>query len=126
MSGTLGSIGGSGSSDFELEILCDDAGSFLRHYVRNGQTGSFTVNDTALDGVTNYAPVGAVSLCQSKSDQLSVELLCDDNGSFFRQLVRNSAGIVTSHDVALDGVTSYVTVGTVYDCRKNKKCNTCR
>lgn len=108
------------------QVLCDTVSQFLRHYLRNGKTGIFTVSDTTLDGVTAYAPVGLVTLCLNKSDQLSVERLCDSNGAFFRYFIRDAAGVITSSDVALDGITAYAPVGTVTDCGQVKKCNTCR
>lgn len=69
MSGTVGSIGGSGgssTSDYEFSILCDSDGAgnvtrFLRRYSSVG--GIITTVDTLLDGVTAYAPVGTVKVC---------------------------------------------------------------
>lgn len=61
MSGTNGSVALS-ASDAEYEVLCDDAGPFLRRYTHTG-TGTPVITDTELDGTTPYTPTGAVTRC---------------------------------------------------------------
>ncbi|MCF3960615.1 hypothetical protein [Streptomyces fuscigenes] len=61
MSGTTASVAVP-STDAEYEVLCDDAGQFLRRYA-SGRSGAPAVTDTALDGVTPYTPTGAVVRC---------------------------------------------------------------
>lgn len=60
MSGTSGSVAGT-TVEREYEVLCDDAGAFLRRYAT--EDGTTVVTDTALDGVTAYTPVGTVVRC---------------------------------------------------------------
>ncbi|MER6828890.1 hypothetical protein ABT352_23115 [Streptosporangium sp. NPDC000563] len=52
------------TSDDEYEILCDDAGSFLRRY--STEDGATVVTDTALDGTTAYTPTGTVVRCDAQ------------------------------------------------------------
>lgn len=62
MAGTSGSVSGS-APDAEYEILCDDAGAFLRRYTT--LDGALVAVDTTLDGTTAYAPTGTVVRCGS-------------------------------------------------------------
>ncbi|HPC92137.1 MAG TPA: hypothetical protein P5317_07655 [Myxococcota bacterium] len=62
----VGAIAACATLNLEGEpvILCDAVGSFLRHYVYNQDTGQLdSTFDTALDGVTTYAPTGTVQVC---------------------------------------------------------------
>ncbi|MGF0163059.1 hypothetical protein ACQRET_03315 [Streptomyces koyangensis] len=61
MSGTNGSVAAA-ASDVEHEVLCDDAGPFLRRYTSTAG-GAPTVTDTELDGATPYTPSGTVTRC---------------------------------------------------------------
>ncbi|BBA98358.1 hypothetical protein RVR_4509 [Actinacidiphila reveromycinica] len=63
MSGTSGSVAAA-TADDEYEILCDDAGSFLRRY--STEDGTTVATDTELDGVTAYAPSGDVVRCDAE------------------------------------------------------------
>lgn len=58
---------------------------------------------------------GSISTNTSAPD-VEYEILCDDVGSFVRSYVRNSNGSITVVDMALDGVTAYVTTGNVGQC----------
>lgn len=112
MSGTIQSIGGSGSSattsDAEYQILCDDNGSFLRRIVRDS-AGTITITDTTLDGVTVYAPVGTVKLCQNANVTLHTECyLADTNG------VGYSAGDRVLHLTRLDISASPVVLNSIW------------
>ncbi|MFC8332727.1 hypothetical protein [Streptomyces olivaceus] len=60
MSGTSGSVAAA-TADDEYEILCDDAGSFLRRYSTEG--GATVATDTELNGTTPYLPTGEVVRC---------------------------------------------------------------
>lgn len=60
MAGTSGSVAGT-RPDAEYEILCDDAGSFLRRYTTDN--GVPVLTDTTLDGTTAYVPTGTVRRC---------------------------------------------------------------
>lgn len=91
------------SRDEELIILCDATPTrFLRRYNYDAVTGALvsTVN-TTLDGVTPFAPVGAVGVCTTAiaSDfDFVVTTLCDANGTAFLQRLtfNSSTGAVTS------------------------------
>ncbi|WP_030925387.1 hypothetical protein [Streptosporangium amethystogenes] len=63
MSGTSGSVAAA-TPDDEYEILCDDAGSFLRRY--STEDGATVVTDTPLDGTTAYTPTGTVVRCDAQ------------------------------------------------------------
>ncbi|PWI15955.1 hypothetical protein DI272_18645 [Streptomyces sp. Act143] len=63
MSGTSGSVAAA-TPDDEYEILCDDAGSFLRRY--STEDGATVVTDTTLDGATPYVPTGTVVRCDAE------------------------------------------------------------
>lgn len=94
----------------QIEVLCDDIGSFLRHYGCDG-----TTTDTALDGTTAYTVTGTVKRCDIKG--ATPIILCDDNGSFLRHLVYANDGLsATIYDTAFDGTTAYTAVGTVKRC----------
>jgi hypothetical protein len=60
MSGTSGSVAAA-TPDDEYEVLCDDAGNFLRRYIT--EDGVTVTKDTTLDGTTAYTPVGTVQRC---------------------------------------------------------------
>jgi hypothetical protein len=64
MSGTSGSVAVA-TPDDEYEVLCDDAGSFLRRYTAQG--GVTVVTDTELDGSTAYTPTGTVVRCDAET-----------------------------------------------------------
>lgn len=64
---------GASSDDFEPFILCDDATSFLRQYVRD-KNGIITFIDTALDGVTPYTVVGNVKICDNTTLPLDARI----------------------------------------------------
>lgn len=94
----------------QIEVLCDDIGSFLRHYGCDG-----TTTDTALDGTTAYTVTGTVKRCDIKG--ATPIILCDDNGSFLRHLVYANDGLsATIYDTTFDGTTAYTAVGTVKRC----------
>ncbi|MDX3345883.1 hypothetical protein PV387_03390 [Streptomyces sp. ME02-6987-2C] len=63
MSGTSGSVAAA-TPDDEYEILCDDAGTFLRRY--STEDGATVTTDTELDGTTAYTPTGAVVRCDAE------------------------------------------------------------
>lgn len=63
MSGTSGSVAAA-TPDDEYEILCDDAGSFLRRY--STVDGATVATDTELDGTTAYTVTGAVVRCDAE------------------------------------------------------------
>ncbi len=67
--GTIKICQPSDSSDIEIVTLCDDNGPFLRFITRNVD-GSITANDTQLDGVTAYLPVGTVKSCSAPGKSL--------------------------------------------------------
>lgn len=122
MSGTVGSVGGSGSGsadqpDFEFQVLCDTnagvATKFLRRY-KTDSAGVTTKVDTRLDGTTAYAPTGSVASCDASCETAVV--LCDNNGSFLRRYNRNPDGTISVVNTTLDGVTAYVPVGIVRRC----------
>lgn len=95
------------------EILCDDNGSFVRHFVYNPDGTINRTYDTTLAGIT-YTVVGTVVACSNS--EVEEEILCDDNGSFIRHYTYNSDGSInTVYDTALDGV-AYTVVGTVKQC----------
>lgn len=89
--------------DVETLILCDSTPTrFLRAIKYDAETGAvLSVANTALDGTTPFAPVGAVGVCTtaiaSDFDFLST-VLCDANGTqFIQRLTFNSAtGAVTA------------------------------
>ena len=94
----------------QIEVLCDDNGSFLRNYGCDG-----VVTDTALDGTTAHTVTGTVKRCDIQNAQPLI--LCDDNGSFLRHLVYAADGLsITIFDTALDGTTAYTATGTVKRC----------
>jgi len=124
-----------GFRDFEPIILCDvGAGGtqFARHY-RDTAIGVLTT-DTLLDGITPYTAIGPISVCAevtgSGGGPVAVdgtvdvgnlrddeyEALCDTVGSFLRRYRTDSAGVVTTADFTLDGVTPYVPVGAISVC----------
>ncbi|MEU9576307.1 hypothetical protein [Streptomyces chilikensis] len=84
MSGTSGSVA---AADSEFEILCDDAGSFLRRYSTEGGETGFT--DTELDGTTAYTPTGTVVRCDVEQPPAANPLI---DGTIQRQ---TGAGAVT-------------------------------
>lgn len=47
------------------------------------------------------------------------QILCDDNGSFLRRIVRDSGGVITVADTTLDGVTAYTVVGIAKQCQES-------
>lgn len=124
MSGTGGSISTS-APDREYEILCDTAADgtvtpFMRR-VSVDSTGTTTTLDTALDGVTAYAPAGTVGVCPESVTDYEVIELCDvaADGTatpFLRRLAIAEDGTVTVTDTTLDGVTAYTAAGTVGQC----------
>lgn len=63
MSGTSGNVAAAAVDD-EFKILCDDVGSFLRHY--SVQDGAITAADFELDG-TPYTPTGVVTVCAQEA-----------------------------------------------------------
>jgi len=63
MSGTSGSVADA-TAEREYEVLCDDAGAFLRRYTTQDGVTAFT--DTTLDGTTAYTPSGTVRQCQEE------------------------------------------------------------
>lgn len=89
--------------DVETLILCDATPTrFLRAIKYDAETGAvLSVVNTALDGTTPFAPVGAVGICSTPVttdfDFLST-VLCDANGTqFIQRLTFNSAtGAVTA------------------------------
>ncbi|MEU5834475.1 hypothetical protein ABZ820_12495 [Streptomyces diacarni] len=70
--------------DVEVVQLCDIADDaepvpFLRHLTYSSAATAPTVTDTALDGVTPYAPVGTVGRCeQERPLTVLEECRCDD------------------------------------------------
>lgn len=109
--------------DAEVLILCDSTPTrFLRKYLYDGETGAFTtVVDTALDGTTPFAPVGAVGVCTNpvQSDfDFAEEILCDANGTQFIRRFRfnsNTGVLDTTTNLTLAGA-AFVPVGAVSVC----------
>lgn len=63
------------------QILCDNNGSFARHYYI-AQDGNINwVRDTTLSMIAAYVPVGTVKVCASLRDPETLTL-CDNNGTF--------------------------------------------
>ncbi|MFF0092682.1 hypothetical protein ACFYSF_22350 [Streptomyces canus] len=92
VTGTVGqcSVSGSGGSvtpgtDVEVVALCDTDGvgavtAFLRHIAYDSAGVVASVTDTALDGVTPYAPTGTVGVCTAAAEDCrdtNALLLCD-------------------------------------------------
>lgn len=115
--------------DSEQEILCDDNGPFLRRYAWqfNGTaTNAATVTDFLLDGTTPYVTVGTIVQCpvdievQPAEFEFEEEILCDDNGPFFRRTTFNTQTQTYGpvQDFTLAGAP-YVAVGVVTNCSPN-------
>ncbi|MGX1514032.1 hypothetical protein RKD44_005320 [Streptomyces collinus] len=124
--------------DCEQIVLCDvveDEGttSFLRTVCRDCTGAVISVLDTALDGVTPYAAVGAVGSCGPDgcpTTAVQTLRLCDLDPSvepdeegrrcavaFLRHLAYDCAGdLLGFHDTGLDGTTPYTPVQVV-DCQ---------
>jgi len=98
------------------QILCDNNGSFARHYYI-AQDGNINwVRDTTLNMVAAYVPVGTVKVCASLRDPETLTL-CDNNGTFLRHIVYNESGAVAqTYDTTLAGA-AYIPVGTVDRCK---------
>ena len=108
-------------SEFEVLVLCDDNGSFIRRILRNSDD-TYVVTNLALDGVTAYTPVGVVKTCEpGEPSEFEVLVLCDDNGTFIRRFIRNADGTYTVTNLALDGVTAYVPAGVIKVCGATQK-----
>jgi hypothetical protein len=86
MSGTNGSVAAPAAPDEEYEVLCDDAGTFLRRYAT--EDGATVTVDTALDGVTDYVTTGTVRRCEAPAAPANPVL----DGTIQRQ---TGAGTVT-------------------------------
>lgn len=105
--------GGAASDDYELQLLCDTVGPFLRRYNVTA-AGVVTIVNTTLDGTTAYAPVGVVSKCEPVDNE--IEVLCDTVTSFLRRYSVSPLGVVTITNTALDATTAYAPVGAVVKC----------
>lgn len=106
-------------------VLCDPLPDhtvvrFLRDYIRDIDGVITGHTDLALDGVTPYAPVGAVSVCATL--ERDVVILCDtlpggEVVQFARDYIRDGDGaIIGRRDTTLDGFTPYLTTGDVALC----------
>jgi len=97
------------------DLLCDDNGSFIRIYVRNSNNVLIDIDDYELDGSTPYVVSGQVYKCDNL--RLERSILCDDNGSFFRLFLYDSAtgALQNIYDYDLDN-NPYVTNGAIIDC----------
>lgn len=116
--GTVRVCNGS-QTDYEQQVLCDTVDELVTPFIRNFTHLNGTTNswDTTLDGITPYTALGTVGTCLSDGFDTEVAILCDDNGSFIRHFIYTTSGVpATVIDTTLDGVTPYVTVGTVQDC----------
>lgn len=112
--------------DTEIQILCDSTAPtpvrFLRRYVYDAETpGAATVTNTTLDGVTPYAPVGAVGVCTqavATDFDFTEELLCDATPTpFIRRFTFNSqTGAVTATTNLTLAGAAFVPVGAVGLC----------
>lgn len=103
--------------DDELQVLCDDNGTFLRRYIY-GSFGNFIASlDTQLDGQVPYLPVGTIRACTSSTNDTEVSVLCDGSDSFLRRYLYASDGaLIGTLDTELDGSTPYAVNGTVRQC----------
>lgn len=102
----------------QILILLDDIGAssvaFLRQ-VKIDSEGTTSVVDTQLDGTTPYAVVGTVKAGEFPPSHAE-HILQDDNGCFLRRIQIDSEGTTVVSDWEFDGVTPWVTVGTVSQC----------
>lgn len=117
----------SNTDDTEILCLCDDQGGgtivpFVR-IVTVDSGGTVTTADFELDGVTPYVPSGTVGKCTGGSgDDSEIMCLCDNQGGgvivpFLRIITApGDGGPLVIADFELDGVTPYVTSGTVEKC----------
>ena len=123
--GVCGDTSVNDTRDSEVMVLCDSSPTpvrFLRRYVLDGEDASVvSVVNTALDGTTPYAPVGAVGICTTPvatDFDFLATVLCDSNGTqFIQRLTFNSAtGAVTSTtNTTLTG-GAFAPVGAVSLC----------
>ncbi|CAL9613014.1 hypothetical protein SUDANB1_05667 [Streptomyces sp. enrichment culture] len=74
------------------------------------------------DPSTPYTPVAPVD-CEFGSMDCHTQLLCDDSGAFLRRYTFVSDGTASFLDVALDGETPHVVIGTVRDCAQASDCD---
>lgn len=137
-----GALGGGGSDDTEITLLCDDLGSgdpvaFYRIITRDSE-GVITVANYEIDGVTTYVPSGTVGLCETEIQfpefpewptfesfptnwDAEVLVLCDDQGGgtvvkFVRIIVMDKEGAITYSDHEVIGLAAYTVLGTVVAC----------
>lgn len=118
-----GSVTVCASVDIFEHVLCDSTGAtFIRRFVLNGGT-LVASGDVTLDGLTPFAPVGAVGECGPTTVDngldVEVEQLCDANGArFLRKYVYNAdTGVFASiTDTLLDGTTAFAPVAPVGGC----------
>ena len=124
-------------ADAEYEILCDDDTDpptpFLRRYDVDS-VGAVTITDTGVDGTTPYVVAGSAVVCAvdiafpdtitvdgtvdigNWRDDAEFEVLCDfpplfpgaSIVQFLRRYDVDDAGVVTTTDTEIDGVTPYV------------------
>lgn len=98
---------GGGASE---TVVCAAGVSLIRRV--DSITGVVTFIGT--NGAAWHAPAAyTIGACIPDVEYV---VLCDNNGSFIRRIVRNQDGTFTITNLALDGVTAYVPVGTVVDC----------
>jgi hypothetical protein len=103
-------------------VLGDDNGCFIRKLIQDVDGTVLDTVNLTLDGLP-YVPVGTVGPCpvevsvQPAEIEFEEEILCDDNGPFFRRTTFNTQTQVYGPvaDFTLTGAP-YVTVGTVETC----------
>lgn len=87
-----------------------------RTYDSAGTLISETYHDTVTGSIIPL-PVGTAQLAPVSSLDTEIVELCDDNGTFLRHITHMPGGSASSvSDTTLDGLTPYVTVGTVSKC----------
>jgi hypothetical protein len=121
-----GILGSCGETEVEQVVLCDANGSFIRNILYNAAGTPTSTIDTELDGVTPYVVSGVVETCVPEDVRdTEVFTLCDDNGPFLRRVIYATDGTPQSAtDTLLDGITAYVTVGTVTVCQPTDELDT--
>lgn len=102
---------------------------FTRKVCFDCASGTATVTDFQVDGVTPYVVLGTAQAADCSLEFLvkrtaDSEVLCDDNGSFLRTYTYTADGNVLGRtDTALDGTTAYVPVGAVKVCGEPSGCH---
>lgn len=97
---------------FTESFVCAAGITLIKRTDSTGTTIFLSSNGTVVPTPLIYTN-GA---CNTGDDSFFLEILCDTVGTFIRKYVRNSAGVITSTNVQLDGTTAYIPVGTVGNC----------